>query len=237
MPLVAPRFISFSLFPMKAEVLEKAIVHLVDDDDSLRKALTRLLRAAGYEVQVYSSAAEILLARQGPLRGCLVLDVRMPGGPSGLELQRALARQGETIPVIFLTGHGDIPMCVQAIKDGAFHFLTKPAGREALLDAVQAALTHHETILRESAERQKLASRVAQLTNAELAVFSRITNGQPNKQIAFELGCCERTVKAHRAQVMRKMEVSSVADLARLAEQLDNQGEFLRFKSLSVRIS
>lgn len=116
------------------------VVHLVDDDEALRTALARLLKAAGHEVRSYASVAEFLLARSGPLRGCLLLDVRMPGGPTGLELHQGLVRQGETLPVVFLTGHGDIPMSVQAVKNGAFDFLTKPVKGEDLLKSVAAAL-------------------------------------------------------------------------------------------------
>jgi two-component system, LuxR family, response regulator FixJ len=121
-------------------------IHLVDDDDSLRTALERLLRAAGHEVRAYASAADFLMARTGPLRGCLLLDVRMPGGPTGLELHQALIRQGETLPVVFLTGHGDIPMSVQAVKNGAFDFLTKPVRREDLLKTVTAALAAEDAL-------------------------------------------------------------------------------------------
>ncbi|MES2708024.1 MAG: response regulator [Verrucomicrobiota bacterium] len=205
---------------MTASFAEIPVVHLIDDDDPLRTALTRLLRAAGHEVRAYSSVAEFLLARQGPLRGCLLLDVRLPGGPGGLELQKSLIRQGETVPVIFLTGHGDIPMSVQAIKSGAFDFLTKPVGRTALLTSVRAALARGEDIRSAALKRHDLGTRAGRLTPAERQVFRRVVDGQPNKQIAAELGCCERTVKAHRAQVMLKMEASSLAELVHLSEAL-----------------
>ncbi len=206
---------------MPATAIEPLLVHLVDDDESLRTALTRLLRAAGYEVRTYASTADFLLARQGVLRGCLILDVRMPGGPSGLELQKALTRQGETVPVIFLTGHGDIPMCVQAIKDGAFDFLTKPVGREILLTAVRDAFAREEAALQASTQQRDLTARAARLTRTEREVFHRVVEGQPNKQIAAGLGCCERTVKAHRSQVMAKMEATSLADLVQLSTRLN----------------
>jgi FixJ family two-component response regulator len=192
-------------------------VHLVDDDEALRKALARLLRAAGHEVRVYASAAELLMARGGPLRGCLLLDVRMPGGPSGLELHQALVRQGETLPVIFLTGHGDIPMSVRAVKNGAFDFLTKPVRRDDLLKAVAAALASEATAWQAGARRRDLARREASLTPAEREVFRRVVAGQPNKQVAAELGCSERTVKAHRSQVMLKMGAASLPDLVGIA--------------------
>jgi two-component system, LuxR family, response regulator FixJ len=195
-------------------------VHLVDDDESLRTALSRLLDAAGYQVRTYASAADFLLARDGNLRGCLLLDVRMPGGPSGLELQKALKRQGETLPVIFLTGHGDIPMSVQAMKGGAFDFLSKPVERESLLSAVNEALAFEEATRTEATKQREIALRAEALTATEAEIFRRVVEGQPNKQIAAELGCSERTVKAHRSQVMAKMEASSLAELVHLAESL-----------------
>jgi FixJ family two-component response regulator len=195
-------------------------VHLVDDDDSLRTALSRLLRAAGHEVRAYASAAEFLLAREGALRGCLLLDVRMPGGPSGLELQKSLVRQGESLPVIFLTGHGDIPMSVQAIKAGASDFLTKPIQRDTLLAAVATALAKEAELWNAREFRRELTRREARLTPSERRVFLRVVEGQPNKQIAAEVGCAERTVKAHRSQVMTKMGAASLADLVRMAEAL-----------------
>lgn len=205
---------------MTAQATETPVVHLIDDDDSLRTALTRLLHAAGHEVRAHASAADFLMARQGSLRGCLILDVRMPGGPNGLDLQKALHRQGETLPVIFLTGHGDIAMGVQAMKDGAFDFLTKPVQRDSLLNAVRAALAR-ELVAIHAAERQRdLAARANRLTPAEREVFRRVVEGQPNKGIAAELGCSERTVKAHRSQVMAKMGASSLPDLVHLSELL-----------------
>ena len=195
-------------------------VHLVDDDEALRKALARLLRAAGHEVRVYASAAELLMARGGPLRGCLLLDVRMPGGPSGMELHQALVRQGETLPVIFLTGHGDIPMSVRALKSGAFDFLTKPVRRDDLLQTVAAALAAEATAWQAGARRRELARREASLTPAEREVFRRVVAGQPNKQVAAELGCSERTVKAHRSQVMLKMRAASLPELVSFAAAL-----------------
>lgn len=209
---------------MPSAVLESPVVHIIDDDDSLRTALTRLLRAAGHQVRTYASAAEFLLARQGTLRGCLVLDVRMPGGPSGLELQKALARQGETLPVIFLTGHGDIPMGVQAIKNGAFDFLTKPVERDALLNAVRAALAREEAAMQGSVRQRDLAARAAQLTQAEREVFHRVVEGRPNKDIAAEMGRSERTIKAHRAQVMAKMGATSLAELVHFSRMLQAGG-------------
>jgi FixJ family two-component response regulator len=195
-------------------------VHLVDDDAPLRTALTRLLRAAGHEVHAYPSVADFLLARGSPLRGCLILDVRMPGGPSGLDLHQALSRQGETLPVIFLTGHGDIPMSVQALKNGAFDFLTKPVQQQHLLKAVASALETEESAWRAGQQRRDIARREATLTPAEREVFRRVTAGEPNKSIAAALGCAERTVKAHRAQVMRKMAAGSLPELVGMASAI-----------------
>lgn len=206
--------------PQTPPVGETPAIHLVDDDEALRTALSRLLRAAGHEVRVYGSAAEFLMARDGPLRGCLLLDVRMPGGPTGLELHQALVRQGETLPVIFLTGHGDIPMSVQAVKNGAFDFLTKPVRREDLLKAVDAALAADEVLWQASTLRRELLRREAGLTPVERKVFHLVIAGDPNKMIAAELGCSERTVKAHRAQVMKKMGASSLPELVNFAARI-----------------
>jgi two-component system, LuxR family, response regulator FixJ len=192
-------------------------VHLVDDDQALRTALTRLLRAAGHQVRAYASATEFLMARAGWTRGCLLLDVRMPGGPTGLELHKALVRQGETLPVIFLTGHGDIPMSVQAVKNGAFNFLTKPVRRDDLLTTVAAALQAEEQCWQAAARRRESLRRATTLTPTEREIFQRVVAGMPNKMIAADLGCAERTVKAHRAQVMRKMDASSLPELVGIA--------------------
>ena len=199
---------------------ETPAIHLVDDDEALRTALSRLLRAAGHEVRVYASAAEFLMARNGPLRGCLLLDVRMPGGPNGLELHQALVRQGETLPVVFLTGHGDIPMSVQAVKSGAFDFLTKPVRRDDLLKTVDAALEADKVLWQAGTLRRELLRREADLTPVEKKVLHLVIAGDPNKMIAAELGCSERTVKAHRAQVMKKMGASSLPELVNFAARI-----------------
>lgn len=205
---------------MNAKQETEPVVYLVDDDESLRTALSRLLRAAGHETRAYGSAAEFLLARKPPLRGCLLLDVRIPGGPSGLELHRGLRDQDEMLPVIFITGHGDIPMSVQAIKAGAFDFLPKPVLRETLLSTVAAALAQDEARWSAAERRVELAGRLASLTPCEHEVFLRVVSGQPNKQIGMEVGCSERTVKAHRSRVMQKMGAASLAELVHLADDL-----------------
>lgn len=192
-------------------------VHLIDDDDSLRTALERLLTAAGLKVRSYGSATAFLLEREPLMRGCLVVDIRMPGGPGGLELHEALVRQGMNLPLIFITGHGNIPMSVQAIKAGAFDFLPKPVKGEDLLAAVRAALGEEERRWAASHQQRDLLERFARLTPAERKVLQLVVAGLPNKQIAAELGCSERTVKAHRSQVMAKMEAVSLPDLVQMA--------------------
>jgi FixJ family two-component response regulator len=195
------------------------IVHVVDDDDSVRTAVTRLLQAAGYQVRAYPSAGEFLLAQPANAPGCVVLDVQMPG-PSGLDIQEAFARLPSAPPIIFLTGYGDIPMTVRAIKAGAVDFLTKPVQRQALLDAVRHALAR-DAEGREARERDgAVRARFGTLTPRERAVFALVTAGKANKQVAAELGVSERTVKAHRAMVSEKMQVRSLAELVHLADQL-----------------
>jgi FixJ family two-component response regulator len=194
-------------------------VHVVDDDDSLRTAVLRLLGAAGHEVRGYPSAGEFLLAVTANLRGCVVLDVRMPG-PSGLDLQASLREREGAFPIIFLTGHGDIPMSVRAMKAGAVDFLTKPVEREALLAAVQNALARDAENRAVRNTANALHSRYETLTPRERAVFALVVAGKLNKHVAAELGVSERTVKAHRAQVMEKMHVRSLAELVHMAERL-----------------
>jgi FixJ family two-component response regulator len=207
---------------MTSSVSEKPIVHVVDDDDSLRKAVTRLLHAAGYDVRAYASAGDFALAsREKNKRGCVLLDVRMPG-PSGLELQEALAREDEPLPVIFLTGHGDVPTSVRAMKAGAVDFLTKPIKRDVLLNAVRAALARDVRLHTSREQLRDIRMRFAKLTPREREVFDLVVAGRLNKQIAVELGMAERTVKAHRGQVMAKMQVTSVAELVHLADKMQS---------------
>jgi RNA polymerase sigma factor (sigma-70 family) len=205
---------------MTSSVSEKPIVHVVDDDDSLRKAVTRLLHAAGYDVRAYASAGDFALAsRENDRRGCVLLDVRMPG-PSGLDLQEALAKEDEPLPVIFLTAHGDVPTSVRAMKAGAVDFLTKPIKRDALLSAVRTALARDLRSHTSHEQRRDLRIRFAKLTPRERNVFELVVAGRLNKQIAAELGMAERTVKAHRAQVMAKMQATSLAELVHLADKM-----------------
>jgi FixJ family two-component response regulator len=195
------------------------IIHVVDDDASLRTAVTRLLKAAGYEVRSYPSAGEFLLAPPGSTPGCLVLDIQMPG-PSGLDLQKALEKMDNPLPIIFLTGQGDIPMSVRAMKSGAVDFLTKPVQRQMLLDAVRNAITRDEEAQNARDQDGVLRARFDTLTPRERAVFSLVAAGKANKQIAAELDTSERTVKAYRAQVMEKMQAKSLAELVRLADRI-----------------
>jgi len=195
------------------------IIQVVDDDEFFQAAIATLLRAAGYEVRTYSTAGHFLLARDVERPGCILLDLQLPG-LSGLELQKALAMQPNRPPVIFLTGHGDIPSSVRAIKSGAVDFLTKPVEKEALFAAVQNALALDMERRTRREQLQKWRARYEELTEREREVFEGVVAGKLNKQIADELGTAERTVKAHRAHVMEKLRVQSVADLVRVAEQL-----------------
>ncbi len=198
-------------------------VFVVDDDAALRKALVRLLRAAEQTVETFESAQDFF-ARLPPDRpGCLVLDVRMPG-MSGLELQEALAARGRSWPVIFLTGHGDIPMSVKAMKAGAADFLTKPVKGRVLLEAVAAAFEADRRARASRATRDELAARLGKLSPREREVFDHVVRGRLNKQIALLLGTTERTVKAHRANVMAKMRVGSLAELVQAADLLGLTG-------------
>jgi len=195
------------------------LIHVVDDDESFRTALLRLLDAAGFEARGYASAGDFLMHPAPDRPGCVLLDVRMPG-PSGLELQTALQRQGLALPVIFLTGYADVDSSVRAMKAGAVDFLAKPVERDTLLDALRRALARDALQRTARDEADRLRARFASLTSREREVFDRIVAGKPNKDIAEELGIAERTVKAQRAQVMAKLEVGSAAELGRLAEQL-----------------
>jgi FixJ family two-component response regulator len=197
------------------------LIHVVDDDESMRTALLELLAAAGFEARGYASTGEFLLQPAPDRPGCLLLDVRLPG-PSGLELQAALRRQGVALPVVFFTGHADVATSVLAMKAGAVDFLEKPVGRDVLLEALQRALARDvaERTTREEGRGQRM--RLAALTPREREVFERLVAGKRNKEIAAELGIGLRTVKAYRAGLMVKLGVASPAELGRLAgEQHD----------------
>jgi len=194
------------------------IVYAVDDDPAVRKGLARLLRSAGHKVTAFTSAAEFLARDHHQGAGCILLDVRMPG-VDGLELQADLAAQGVDLPIVFLTGHGDIPMSVEAMKQGAADFLTKPVDEEVLLNAVRQALLRHRSFQTESQEAHAVRARVRSLTDRELEVLRWVIGGARNKQIAVHLGIAEQTVKIHRGRVMKKLGLSAATDLVKACQQ------------------
>jgi two-component system response regulator FixJ len=200
-------------------------VFVVDDDNAVRNSLRLLLKSVGIASQPLGSAAEFLETYRPSQPGCLVLDVRMPG-MSGLELQRELNLRGATIPVIFITGHGDIPMAVEAMQQGAFDFLAKPFRDQELIDRVQRALAKDATTRAALKERERIRERLESLTPREREVLSLMTQGKPNKIMAHELGVSQRTVEIHRARVMEKSGASSLAQLVRMVmdQELEKAG-------------
>jgi len=197
----------------------KPTIFIVDDDPSVRESTELMLKSVGFNVKTFVSAQDFLNARfqEGP--GCVVLDVRMPG-MSGLELQEKLVSVKTPLPVIFITGHGTVPMSVRAMKAGAVDFLQKPFEEQDLLDAIQRAISQQRERKSKRDEADELRKRLKALTPREYEVFSLLVTGMANKEVAYELGTSERTVKAHRARVMEKMSARSFADLVRFAETL-----------------
>jgi FixJ family two-component response regulator len=193
-------------------------IFVVDDYAPVRKAISRLLRTAGFVVAAFASAEDFLAQYDPSIWGCLVLDLAMPA-VSGLDLQRLLAEKGSLLPIIFLTAHGDVPRSVQAMKHGAIDFLTKPVNDEDLLAAVRVAIEKDRVIRREQAELSEIRARLATLTPREREVLEYVVAGKLNKEIAGNLGTVEQTIKIHRAHLMQKMRVRSVADLVRLTER------------------
>ena len=198
----------------------EATVFVVDDDPEVRLSTARLLQSADLRVETVASAQEFLNRQPPDVPACLVLDVRLPG-LSGLDLQRALREADLHIPIVFITGHGDIPMSVQAMKGGAVEFLTKPFRDQDLLDAIGQALARDRAARRQRAEVVALRERYARLTPRERAVLAQVVAGLLNKQIAAALGTSEQTVKVHRYHAMHKMQATSLADLIRMAEKLN----------------
>ena len=197
----------------------RSTVYVVDDDASVRKSVGRLLRTAGYQVEAFASADEFLARPPSDEPGCLLLDLQMPGR-NGLELQDALLAAHQAIPIVFVTGHGDVVTSVRAMKGGAVDFLTKPYSPEQLLEAVERATAKDKRDRRERAQLTELESRAGALTPREADVLRLVVRGLLNKQVAAELGISEKTVKVHRARVMDKMHADSMADLVRMASRL-----------------
>jgi FixJ family two-component response regulator len=198
---------------------DKPVVFVVDDDPSMRRALESLLRSVGHDVRLFSSAPEFMQAERIDAPGCLLLDVRLPG-MSGLAFQQELTKAGVALPIIFITGHGDVPMSVRAMKAGAAEFLTKPFDDQVLLDAVHAALERDRARRRDDASLASLKTNYEALTERERQVMGYVTAGWMNKRIAAELSLSVVTVKVHRGQVMRKMQAKSVAELVRMTDRL-----------------
>jgi FixJ family two-component response regulator len=203
----------------QGELLEQPIVFVIDDDDSVRRSLERLLRSVDLDVETFASAQDFLRRPMPDRPACVVLDLRLPG-PSGLELQESLNRSGHDVPIVFISGHADVPSSVRAIKAGAVDFLQKPFSDQALLDIIHGALRRDREARRDRAEVSSIRVRFDTLTPRERDVLRLVIQGRLNKQIAGDLGISEKTVKFHRGRVMEKTQAGSVAELVRQADRL-----------------
>ena len=200
---------------MAAQSTQKPTVFIVDDDAAIRFAMQALMDSVNLDHEIFSSADEFLKKVTEQRPGCLVLDIRMPG-LGGLELQEELIKRGNTLPIIFITGHGDVPMAVEAMQKGAVDFIQKPFRDQELLDRIREALATDEERREEQQQHAEVTERLNRLTNREREVFDLVVTGKPNKVIAYELGVSQRTVEIHRARVMEKMQARSLADLVKM---------------------
>ncbi len=194
---------------------QKSRVYIVDDDQAIRHAMELLMRSVGLDYEIFHSGDEFLESHSNDRAGCLVLDIRMPG-LGGLELQEKLLEMGSTLPIIFITGHGDVPMAVEAMQKGAVDFIQKPFRDQELLDRISEALKTDRERRSEQEQKAEVRGRISKLTNREHEVLDLVVTGKPNKVIAYELGVSQRTVEIHRARVMEKMQAKSLADLVKM---------------------
>ena len=199
----------------------KQTVFIVDDDEPVRGALQLLMKSVGHDAKTFATGNEFLASCGPEISGCLVLDIRMPG-MSGLELQEKLHKQGVNIPIIFITGHGDVPMAVEAMKQGALEFLQKPFREQDLVDLVNQALEKNENSHKLALQRTEIEPRIAKLTPRERQIMDMIVQGKANKVIAIDLGVSQRTVETHRTRIMRKMQAKSLAELVQMAVRLQD---------------
>lgn len=195
-------------------------VYLIDDDEAVRDAMSMLLSSADHAFQCFASAEDFLQHHDASWRGCLILDIRMPG-MTGLELQKRLLKTGSTLPIIFITGHGDVPMAVEAMRQGAIDFLRKPISETDLLNRIQQALEHESDLIKQMKSRKLSMARIETLTQREKQIFKQVAEGHANKAIAIDFGISERTVEVHRSQVMKKLEAKTLAQLVRIHIDLE----------------